>query len=335
MRPTVIMLQAWGKKYLGLMNEFLIPCLLSQVGSPELKAMGPVIAHLIVPEGTDLPSLPALRDSCEVVVDYLPASEIPTGVDRIFQNKVELIGLNFAKSRGADWFPFMADTVISSDFFLNVKRRLASGKLVIASSTIRVDLQKYRQAVGGRMDIPVEELYAISMECLHDDDFRYFMLKNPCNAFADPHHVFFRTPEGFSVRTFSWSLYGVNLAALGNFDLCGMTFDSRLICDLLKCLDYNKACHIYTDMPGDAYHINLDDSSGTTRFGELPVTVDQVVKSIRSFRRMPHDAMVFAWNLGHRIKYPIPSHLMGKFPKVEDCLDEESSVSKIVSGVME
>ena len=330
MRPSIIKIAAWGDRHVASLGENILPCLLAPGNLRALCAASPTEMTLYLDRKIDFwPNIPGLTVT-ERILDALPdPGDLPA--NRRVLARTDAESARDAAARGADWFGFQADTLVSDEFLPNVKALLAD-HLAVAGSPVRTGLEALRAAAGDRRRFSAVDLRRLSMACLHPVTASYFVRDPPSTIPADPHQLLFRMPGGFAARTWQFCPFGISWEGLQP-----MTLHDDFVEDVVD-EDSTIDCYLVQSLPGgrvrfhrpavdDFYLTSLDDASGIPKFGEFEMSARGVAASIRKFSRDYAGVINCGLALRQRFAYPTDVAL-------PDSLGEEETLDAVRKALM-
>ena len=316
-RPSVVKVAAWGEPYVRSFFYEALPCLLAPNNLPALAAEAPVdlVVYTHRPIRGLFWAIPGLKMTTVVMDDVPSCDDLPSGRQKLAWTDAESVRI--ARERGADWFSFQADTLVSDGFMSRVKSLLASN-LAVAGAPVRTAARAFRNLARSEREFTAERLRELSLRAMHPVTLDYFV-REPARVIpADPHQFFFRSGDGFVTRTWQPCPYGVSFDALAD---AHVEESSTIDCHLIPNLPPSA---VYFHKPTDDFYLtSLDDDDGIPTFGAFPMSASGIVDSIRKFSRSGNDLKVYARALEQRYVYPAFDGLPG------DCADEETTIAEI------
>ena len=311
MRPTIIKIAAWGDSHFASLHENILPCLLEPPGNlAALCATSETELILCVDRGFAFPwpsrGIPGLTVTYQFLRDLPEAGDLPA--HRRVLARTDADSVRTAAARGADWFGFQADTLVSDEFLPRVKALLDT-HLAVAGSPVRTSMEALSDVVGDRSVFNAGELRRLSMACLHPVTASYFVRDPPATIPADPHQLLFRTADGFAARTWQFCPFGVSPEGLrpmmtsDESDEDVFDDDSTIDCYLVQNLP-SRRVRFHRPAADDFYLTSLDDPSGIPKFGEFEMSAAGVAASIRKFSRDYTGTISCSLALQQRFSYP-------------------------------
>ena len=167
MRPSIVKIAAWGDRHVASLQENIIPCLMAPGNLPALCASAPTELILYADRPATLAvveDIPGLTMTVRILEALPDPGDLPA--NRRVLARTDADSVRTAAARGADWFGFQADTLVSDEFLPRVKALLDT-HLAVAGSPVRTSIEALRRAVGAQREFDARTLRLLSMACLH------------------------------------------------------------------------------------------------------------------------------------------------------------------------
>ena len=347
-RPTLISLCVWGEPFIDAAARYFLPCCLAPGNVPELGKHGTVYLRINtraedVPRIKSLPVVEALSRHAVIDCAAIPETVLagPHLSGRQFWNRMIFAALNYAdlmvaRSIGADFIPAVPDQLFSNRCYTAAKEILMSGYQAVVQQPIRAVASRIMTALeaagclrDGCIDVPSATLYRASLETIHPFIKQSFMRRQPTQLPVDPIQFYFPTSSGFRLHGFQLEFRAAATRDLPADLTCDFhTYDTRLLSDLLRGRDRDKAAYVQHQMPSETYLVTIDEEGTTASFGEFELSPPGSVRSIIKWINNEVDIDHFLWTVQQKFDFSLPPGVRLDMPA--DCADEDEAVSRMV-----